>query len=79
MYYEGDKTTNKITMGRDSGRGVVRRVGMNGNVSIGTSTPNAELTLYGTSQILCMEHLKYIHDHSQEKNFSKEQIQMVME
>ncbi len=50
MYYEGD-TTNRITIGRNMGWNAISGVVMNGNVSIGTSTQNALLTLYGTRQI----------------------------
>ncbi len=50
MYYEGD-TINKITIGRDMGWGALSSVAMNGNISIGTSTQNALLTLYGTTQL----------------------------
>jgi hypothetical protein len=50
MYYEGE-TIDKITIGRDMGWGALSSVVMNGNVSIGTSTQNTLLTLYGTTQL----------------------------
>jgi hypothetical protein len=50
MYYEGD-TIIKIIIGRDMGWGALSSVVVNGNVSIGTSTQNALLTLYGTTQL----------------------------
>ena len=46
MYYEGG-ATNRMTIGRDMGFGVVGTVNINGNVGVGTPTPGFKFDVQG--------------------------------
>ena len=57
MYFEGS-TNNRLTIGRDMGYGEISKIILNGNVGIGTSSPerkldirgdNAQIQIYGNS------------------------------
>ncbi len=51
MYYEGD-TVNRITIGRDMGRGVISSVAINGNTSCGgTLTAGGATTINNNKTI----------------------------
>jgi len=47
MYFEGG-STNRFTIGRNMGWGGISTLALNGNVGIGTTSPNENLEIYGT-------------------------------